>query len=437
MMKRIGAVRLGAFVVLLAGLVALGKLHASVRGGYDLTASSRFGWILLFTLLAALVGYAFGFPEKPSLASPIRTAAVAAITPPILIALAQTMVGEFLLPRFFLLTSVPVTGAVLLCAFSIGRAVQSTSAARERVMLLCGADEASMVMTDVEFHMEIPCTIVGRFALDDSLASAAILDRCRALEPSLVVYSTEAAAASGVPRILTELHANGVRIRDVDQFYDAFVGKVPIRELESTALLFDVREVHHPSYFRISRMLDMAFGAIGVVVLGFLIPLVLLGNVFGNRGPLFYSQDRVGKGGEIFRILKFRSMLPGGATSQWTAEDDPRITRFGRLMRLTHIDELPQVLNILKGDLSLVGPRPEQPRYVDELSTQIPFYPARHLVRPGLTGWAQVNYPYGADEADAFEKLQYEFWYLRHQGLVLDLKIMLRTLRHVVGFGGR
>ena len=429
--------RLGAFVVLLAGLTAFGKFHASFRGGYDLTASSRFGWMLLFTVLVALVGYAFGFPEKPSLTSPLRTAVVAAVTSPILIAIAQTLVGEFLLPRFFLLTSVPVTGAVLLGAFSISRAVQSSSAARERVVLLCRADEASTVLADVEFHTEVPCTIVGRFGLDQSPATAAILDHSRALEPSLVVYSTEVSNVVGVVGMLTELHADGVRIRDLDHFYDTFVGKVPIRELESTALLFDVREVHRPSYFRISRMLDMAFGAIGGVVLGLMIPVVLLANAFGNRGPLFYSQDRVGKGGETFRILKFRSMLPGGATSQWTAEDDPRITRFGKLMRLTHLDELPQVLNILKGDLSLVGPRPEQPQYVDELSTQIPFYSARHLVRPGLTGWAQVNYPYGADEADAFEKLQYEFWYLRHQGLVLDLKIIFRTIRHVLGFGGR
>ena len=236
---------------------------------------------------------------------------------------------------------------------------------------------------------------------------------------------------------LTQLHGEGVRIRDINEFYDTFVGKVPIRELEATALLFDVREVHHPSYFRVSRMIDVMLAGVGVVALGIIVPFVLLGNAIGNRGPLFYSQDRVGKGSTTFRILKFRSMLPGGATSQWTTQDDPRITRFGRILRLSHVDELPQVLNILKGDLSLVGPRPEQPHYVSELSKTIPFYSSRHLVRPGLTGWAQVNYPYGADEIDAYEKLQYEFWYLRHQRIFLDLKIVARTIRHVLGFGGR
>ena len=129
--------------------------------------------------------------------------------------------------------------------------------------------------------------------------------------------------------------------------------------------------------------------------------------------------------------------MPGGTSTDWTTTDDPRITRFGRLLRKTHLDELPQVFNILKGDLSLIGPRPEQPRYVEALSETIPFYGSRHLVRPGLTGWAQVNYPYGADEIDAYEKLQYDFWYLKHQRVLIDLKIIARTVRHVLGFRGR
>jgi lipopolysaccharide/colanic/teichoic acid biosynthesis glycosyltransferase len=120
----------------------------------------------------------------------------------------------------------------------------------------------------------------------------------------------------------------------------------------------------------------------------------------------------------------------------WTTEDDPRITRFGGLMRRSHLDELPQVINILRGDLSIVGPRPEQPRYVAELTRKLPFYDVRHLVRPGLTGWAQVKYGYAGDERDALEKLQYEFWYLRHQALLLDLRIIGRTVRSVLGRSG-
>lgn len=130
---------------------------------------------------------------------------------------------------------------------------------------------------------------------------------------------------------------------------------------------------------------------------------------------------------------------PAGSTdgADWTSVDDPRITPFGKLLRRSHLDELPQVLNIVRGDLSVVGPRPEQPRYVRELSASLPFYGMRHLVRPGLTGWAQVKYGYAGDEDDALEKLQYEFFYLRHQNLRFDLRILGRTVRSVFGSEGR
>jgi lipopolysaccharide/colanic/teichoic acid biosynthesis glycosyltransferase len=130
-------------------------------------------------------------------------------------------------------------------------------------------------------------------------------------------------------------------------------------------------------------------------------------------------------------------MRPDRGGSDWTSEGDPRITPFGAWLRVTHLDELPQVLNILRGDLAVVGPRPEQPQYVEELNGKIPFYRLRHLVRPGLTGWAQVKYPYGSSELDALEKLQYEFFYLRHQSLTFDLRIIGRTLRAVMGRAGR
>jgi lipopolysaccharide/colanic/teichoic acid biosynthesis glycosyltransferase len=135
-------------------------------------------------------------------------------------------------------------------------------------------------------------------------------------------------------------------------------------------------------------------------------------------------------------MYKFRTMRPS-LGERWTAEDDDRVTSFGRLLRVTHLDELPQVVNVLKGELAIVGPRPEQPQYVDELREKLPFYDVRHLIRPGLTGWAQVRYPYGSCDADALEKLQYEFFYLRNQSLKLDGSIIARTLRAVVGRRGR
>jgi lipopolysaccharide/colanic/teichoic acid biosynthesis glycosyltransferase len=230
-----------------------------------------------------------------------------------------------------------------------------------------------------------------------------------------------------------------MRVRTLSMFYEEWLGMLPVSELEQVSLMFDIGEVHRGRYGRFKRVTDLVLGLLALPLLVVAVPFVLVGDLVANRGSLFYSQPRVGKNGEPFRIYKFRTMraAPEGASTEWTARDDPRITSFGRLLRVSHLDELPQVVNIIKGDLSVVGPRPEQPHYVEELREKLPFYDLRHLVRPGLTGWAQVKYGYAGDESDAMEKLQYEFYYLRHQSLGLDTRIVGRTIRSVLGRAGR
>ena len=193
-------------------------------------------------------------------------------------------------------------------------------------------------------------------------------------------------------------------------------------------------------YARTKHIIDLSCAVVSLIPLALAVPFVLAGNLAANRGPLLFTQDRVGRSGTTFKILKFRTMSPSstkGGAGEWTTADDPRITPFGKFMRVTHIDELPQVINILRGELSMVGPRPEQPHYVEQLNEKLPFYDMRHLVRPGLTGWAQVKYGYAADERDALEKLQYEFFYLRHQSVLFDLRIMFRTIRSTLGGEGK
>lgn len=247
---------------------------------------------------------------------------------------------------------------------------------------------------------------------------------------------------------VAELHELGIRIRTLQGAYEEWLGKLPLSELERASLLFDIGEIHGIHYGQLKRMMDLTLGMLGAVVLVLITPFVLIGNLLANRGPITYRQPRVGKGGETFTILKFRTMTnspkrdvapedPDAPTTTWTQQDDPRVTPFGKLLRASHLDELPQVINILKGDLSIVGPRPEQPHYVEELSQKLPFYDLRHLVRPGLTGWAQVKYGYAGDEDDALEKLQYEFFYLRNQSLGFDNRIIVRTIRAMIGGQGR
>ena len=239
-----------------------------------------------------------------------------------------------------------------------------------------------------------------------------------------------------------ELHATGVRIRTLTMFFDEWLGKMPISELEQISLLFDITENVSPTYMRVRRLIDIIVSFVMGIVLLILIPFVFVLNLFGNRGPLFYSQVRVGKTNKPFKIYKFRTMVPNTNStnqensSQWTSTNDTRVSSVGKLMRILHIDEIPQVINIFKGEMTLVGPRPEQLKYVKQLAEYIPYYEMRHIVTPGITGWAQVKYHYGASVEDAIQKIQYEFYYIRHQGLLLDIKIVARTLQIIWrGFG--
>jgi lipopolysaccharide/colanic/teichoic acid biosynthesis glycosyltransferase len=150
-----------------------------------------------------------------------------------------------------------------------------------------------------------------------------------------------------------------------------------------------------------------------------------------SKGPVIYKQDRVGQGGKVFTIFKFRTMIPDAEKNgpQWAAVQDKRSTPLGKLLRRTHLDELPQLINIFGGESSLVGPRPERPEFVEQLKKEVPFYDLRHLVRTGITGWAQINYRYGASVDDTYEKVQYDLYYLKNRSLVLDIIILIKTLR--------
>lgn len=166
---------------------------------------------------------------------------------------------------------------------------------------------------------------------------------------------------------------------------------------------------------------------------------LIIGNLFGNKGPLFYGQERVGKRGESFRIYKLRSMVTDAEKNGavWAKKNDARITKFGRFLRLTRLDEVPQFYNILKGDMSLIGPRPERPEFVKDLEKKIPFYAIRHVVRPGLTGWAQVNYPYANTIEEQETKLRYDLFYIKERSAFLDFKILIKTISTVLFFKGQ
>lgn len=435
--------RLARFLLYLgvvAVVLGLSKVHASQVADppYDYTGSSRFAWSFAYMVILAVTAYGTGLPDLPrsrrsAVASSIAAAAIAAAG----ISIVQLFVGDALLPRFVVFgAAILLVPWYLLCT-ALAWGTRTRAADLDRVLVLASAEEAATLEADLERHPERPAKVVAtcdpRTVDEDDLREIA-----EHRNATVVVLDREAQQRAAVVDAAAALHESGLRVRTLSLFYEEWLGKLPLSELERVSLMFDIGELHRARYGRATRLFDVGLAVCGLVVLVLVIPFVAIGDVVANRGPLFFAQERVGKNGRVFRILKFRTMEPNtGSTGEWTTEKDPRVTPFGRLLRTTHLDELPQVVNVLRGDLSVVGPRPEQPRYVEELESKLPYYELRHLVRPGLTGWAQVKYHYGADDEDAMEKLQYEFFYLRHQRLGLDARIVGRTIRAVVGRAGR
>jgi lipopolysaccharide/colanic/teichoic acid biosynthesis glycosyltransferase len=427
-------------------VLGLAKIHARYIGHYVLhsTDPARLVWTLAFLGLLVLASYAAGLPELPRTGRQAFTSAVVApVSAALAISVVQLLAGDALLPRFVVLGSALLLVPWNLFCIAIAQGARARGERRDRVVLVSSHEEAIALRDELEAHPERPAVLVAAMTPDQAVPVAALSKPLSegVLEARATVIVLDRLALAE-PRVVAQaagLHEAGLRVRTLSLFYEEWLGKFPLSELERASLLFDIRELHGARYIRVKRILDLVVGIVGLVPLVVLIPFVWLGNAVANRGPLLYRQERVGKNGHRFEILKFRTMRPGatGLANEWTRENDPRITSFGRLMRKTHLDELPQVLNIVRGDLSIVGPRPEQPHYVEELSEKLPFYSLRHLVRPGLTGWAQVKYGYAGDERDALEKLQYEFWYLRNQNLALDLRIVARTLRSVARGHGR
>lgn len=234
----------------------------------------------------------------------------------------------------------------------------------------------------------------------------------------------------------------GIQVTPMPVLYESLTGRVPVEHVGAMWYVSLPVGARPPgrAYKSLRRVADFAFGLVGLFVVACAIPFVWIGNQFGSRGPLFFYQRRVGRAGQYFEIVKFRTMVIDAEKATgavWATERDPRITPFGNFMRKTRIDELPQFLNVLKGEMSIIGPRPERPEFVSMLTEQLPFYASRHAVRPGLTGWAQVRYRYGASVTDALMKLQYDLYYIKHQGIWIDLLILLKTIGVVAGMKGR
>lgn len=241
---------------------------------------------------------------------------------------------------------------------------------------------------------------------------------------------------------LLDAQERGIEIARMPVVYEELLGRVPIRLLEADWILRSfVDQSRVSGFYELGkRIVDILGGLLGVALLTLLLPFISAGIMIDSGRPIFYTQMRAGRGAQLYRIFKFRTMRPDAEPDgkpRWAKEDDERATRLGRILRRTHLDELPQFFNVLRGEMSLVGPRAERPELVEMFQKYVPFYRARLLVKPGMTGWAQINFGYASTIEETVIKLEYDLYYIKHRNLLMDLLILLRTPATVFGLRGQ
>jgi len=329
----------------------------------------------------------------------------------------------------------------------------ASSRFNKNIILIADASDAAMIaqsLQDVDPNYKIsgfintgPAVASGHFV---GLKVIGIKEAHRLFEDrsvtEVVVASNEAEGiTSNLYRWLIELVENGYSVREYTQVYEEMTDRVPVQYVGKDFYKYFpfARNNQNRLYLVYHRLFDIVASLCGLIIFAAIIPFVLIGNLFGNRGPLFYAQERVGINRKLFKIVKFRTMERDAEKSgaQFAVKNDVRITKFGKFLRATRIDEFPQFWNILKGEMSVIGPRPERQVFVEQLSEKIPFYETRHVVKPGLTGWAQVKTKYGVTDGDHLRKLQYDLYYIKKRSVFLDIRIIVKTLSTIIFFKGQ
>jgi len=340
-----------------------------------------------------------------------------------------------------------ITVAVFIGSALWESTVASSLAARRRILLVGTEGGGTDLLEDVSLAApRLPFEVIG--VVDDNRTTEQIAgvplhgtveDLAEIVvehRPQIVVLANDRCRAAAFERLVAVGHL-GFAVVGLPEFYEYAFGRLPVRNLTPQWFMSILHLYRRPYSELTKRTFDLVVTLAVLAVVWPLLPVLAL-LVWRSRGPVIFKQVRLGEGGKPFTIYKFRTMtwdaeLEGAV---WASEGDPRVTDIGRLMRKTRLDELPQLWNVLKGDMSFVGPRPERPEFVAELEAEVPFWSRRHLVKPGITGWAQVRRGYTADAAGTGDKLSYDLWYLRHRSLVVDIAICVKTLSTLLSGSG-
>jgi sugar transferase (PEP-CTERM system associated) len=400
---------------------------------------------LLFAVTMMAINAALGLYQRRAQRSVGQT------TARVLLSLALTVPVAYVAFQLWPLQNAPhetlkLTALAALGAIVAARGLASHSSAQPmltRRVLVVGTGPEAIAVEQTLMQIGPGLQIVGFFPVNSSEevrvderrllgAGQALAETARRHDIDEVVVAVKERRGGVLPlRELLDCKLAGVRVLDLSSYYERSLGQLRIESLHASWLIFGEGFRQGRLGAIVKRTFDIVSAAVLLTLAAPVMLLTTLAIVFETGFPVLYRQERVGQGGRVFSVIKFRSMRVDAERDgrpRWASANDDRVTRVGRIIRKLRVDELPQLINVLKGDMSMVGPRPERPFFVDQLSRQIRFYAARHSVKPGITGWAQVRYQYGATVDDAVQKLQYDLYYVKNHTLFLDIVVLFETV---------
>ncbi|HJQ68581.1 MAG TPA: TIGR03013 family XrtA/PEP-CTERM system glycosyltransferase [Blastocatellia bacterium] len=457
-MRRLSLVMAETTLLLVVGLTA-----AYLRLAHDLSyeLSERQGWLklILTTLVIQLSFYLFDLYSlhatrvyRKVVVNLVKALGAATVLLAILFfALPMLELGRGVFIVNLALTFVVISAWRKVVAWSTGHPQLGV---RERVLILGSGKQAievaqaTLERRNAGFHIvgfaDNKPELIGKSLINPSVigltSDVAVLVESHQVDR--IVVAVEDRRGQFPTEELLNLSLSGrVAVEESACYYERLTGKIATELLRPSWLIFARGSRYSDVAHHTRRIVNALLAALGFVVSLPVMVIVAIAVNIDSPGPIFYTQERVGKNGRRFKIIKFRSMRTDAEDASgpvWAEEADPRVTRVGRIIRKLRLDELPQFVNVIRGDMNFVGPRPERPVFVDRLGELIPYYSQRHLVKPGLTGWAQIKFPYGSTVEDAIEKLRYDLYYIKNQTFLLDLGIIFETIKIVLfGRGGR
>ena len=441
---RKGILCLGDLLLLnLALFLALTMRHFPLLN-FDVVARDVIAFNILFGSWLVFF-YSVGLYDIERFATPVtlgrRLLQGLGISGVVTIVFSYTFSSVLIHPETILVMNLPLS-APLLFAWRVLFLRWSSNGTKMQIVL-CGKgteiNELQRIVSESShLGFEISSSLVFWNGENVSPASR-ILNRLGGDQIDILAISRQLREEPFLQGLFYQLVCSGIHVVEISHLSEELTGKIPVSAVNVGWFVENLREFNKRGFETFKRVLDLAAAVLLGLLSLLIFPLVALAIKLDDRGPILLRQKRMGKGGRLFDVIKFRTMVKDAERegAQWSAEGDPRITAIGHFLRKTRIDELPQLWNVLKGEMSLVGPRPERPEFVKQLAETIPFYETRHLVKPGLTGWAQINFRYGSSVDDAKEKLQYELYYIKNRSVRLELSILIKTLATVLRFEGR